>query len=644
MPADSRAVEPRWLSWGWAALLSACVLVIYWPALQYGLIWDDPLWYQQGQGRSAFELFVALPTYQFYRPLSLLYNRQFVSAEGVVNAPLLHALQIAAHCAATLLLLPALAALGVERWTARLAALFFAIFPLSFQAVAWQAPQGPHVMLWLLLAVLAAHGYQRRGSRLLLLVSLLAYAVALLFQESALPLVFLFFWLAAGNRPFADWRSWPRWPLLHLAVAGLYLLIWLNVPRREDVTGAGFQLNGLAYLLQGIVFPVARLAAGALHGWAPALLVAVFAAAVLALALGAWRAQGWRTALLAVLWTGAGLGPAWVGLSWDYVSVGERLFYVAAPGIALLWASAASWTFAATRPVQRGLGGLVMLGVVWFSLQHLRDLQQLYAVGAHHLQRAAAVLAERPGQRLLFVNFPDRFELRPPYYPLGFWGLTLAPPVVTLRDFARALTGPAGAADESLAAFLTSADDRNAWPYRVDLRGVNSAPEVIVAAARQVDRVYLSEYRPDGTLHLREAGAVRVVASGSAALAAFGEQAHLVSATVHEGEHVTVRLVWRALEAFGYAETVFVHVWRGDEFVQSADGDSLAELVPLYAWPPGGEIEDVREIQTHALPPGTYTVRVGLYRRSDGGRLPATAANGSRFPDDAVTVGVFQVR
>lgn len=651
MAAESTSTESRPSSppsggrgWSWPLLTLVLALVVYWPALNYGLIWDDPLWYQQGRDRLALELFVSLPTYQFYRPLSLLYNRQFVSAEGVVNAPLLHALQIAAHCAATLLLLPALAALGVERWTARLTTLFFAVFPLSFQAVAWQAPQGPHVVLWLLLALLAAHDYRRRGGRLSLLVSLPVYIVALLFQESALPLVFLFFWLAVGNRSLTDWRSWPRWPLLHLALAGLYLLIWLNVPRRADVTGAGFQLNVLAYLLQGIVFPVARLAAGALQDWATALQAAVFAIAVAVLALGAWRSQGRRTALLAALWTGAGLAPAWAGLSWDYVAIGERLFYVAAPGIALLWASVASRAFTATRPVSRVLGGAILLGVMWFSLQHLRDLQQLYAAGTHHLQRAAALLAERPGQRLLFVNFPDRFELRPPYYPLGFWGLTLAPPVVKLSDFARALNGPVSAEDETLAAFLTGADERAAWPYRVDLRGVNSAPEVIVAAARRADRVFISEYQPDGALYLREAGAVRDVASNGAALAVFGEQAHLVSATVHEGKRVTVRLVWRALKAFGYDETIFVHLWQGTTFVRSADGDSLAELVPLYAWPVISEIEDVREIDARDLLPGTYTVRVGLYRRSDGGRLPATAADGSRFPDDAVTVGGFQVR
>lgn len=642
---ETGSVEARVLKWGWPALLLALILIIYWPALNYGLIWDDPLWYRQGQGHSLLELFTALPTYQFYRPLSILYNQQFVSAEGVVNAPLLHALQLAAHCAATLLLGPALAALGVEHWAARLSALFFAVFPFSFQAVAWQAPQGPHVMLWLLLAVLAAHRYRQQRRGLFLVLSLAAYAVALLFQESALPLVFLFLWLTSKDQQPENRPRGPRWSLLHLALAGLYLLIWLNVPRRADVTGAGFQLNVLAYLLQGVVFPVGRLAAGFGQGWTPAALAALFAVAGAVLAASAWRAQGWRTVLLAVLWMGAGLGPAWVGLSWDYVSVGERLFYVAAPGIALLWASWAALAFTAKRAVARALGGLVLLGIVWASLQHLRDFQQIYAAGTQHLQRAVAVLAERPDQRLLFVNFPDRFELRPPDYPLGFWGLTLAPPVVTLRDFVRASRGGASAEDESLAAFLTGADDRTAWPYRVDMRGVNSAPEVIVDATRRADRVFISEYQPDGTLHLREAGAVRD-ASRSVAQVTFGDQAQIVSASINqsESERIGVRLVWRALQAFSYDETIFVHVWRGDEFVQSADGDSLAELVPLYAWPPGGEIEDVREIGTRGLPAGEYTVRVGLYRRSDGGRLAAVAADGNRWPDDAVPLGSFQVR
>jgi len=88
-------------------LLALIVLALYLPALRFGLIWDDPHWYRQGAGRALWEFFLPLPTYQFYRPLSILLNQQFVTAAGIVNAPLAHAVQIGAHLAAALLGLPA---------------------------------------------------------------------------------------------------------------------------------------------------------------------------------------------------------------------------------------------------------------------------------------------------------------------------------------------------------------------------------------------------------------------------------------------------------------------------------------------------------------------------------------------------------
>lgn len=620
----------------WAGLLAVAVLALYLPSLRYGLIWDDPLWYRQGAGQSLWQLFTALPTYQFYRPLAIWLNRQFVSPEGLIHAQALHALQIGAHLVSTLLCVPALQAAGLAHWPARLGGLFFALFPMGFQAVAWQAPQGPLLVAWLLLAILAAHRFQRSQHVRWLLASLGAYGVALLFQESALPFVFVFFWLAAR-----DWPRRRRWPWLHLVLAVAYTLLWLNVPRQSGVTGQGFQINVLAYLLQGVTFPMARLIAVWASGWTVEALTTLFALIIGLLVLGLWRAGEGRAALFSALWIGAGLLPVWAGLAWDYVYIGERLLYVAAPGIAALWAGWAAWSFSAAPRWRRAWGGLVLLGVLLVSLQHLVEFQRLYAAGTAHLQQAVSALAARPGQRVLFINFPDRFELRPPRYPLGFWGVTLAPPVVHLADFARAQTGRS-ADDESLAAFLTGADERAAWRYRVDMRGVNSAPQVLWEAAQRADVVYLSEYEPGGTLHLREVGSVRPAASG-AYRARFADQAQLVDAELMRGERVSLRLVWRALKPFGYEETIFVHLWRGAEFVISQDGDSLGELIPLWAWQPGWEIVDVREIDTRGLPPGEYELRVGLYRRGDGSRLEAASPAGQRVPDDAVSVGTFHL-
>ena len=404
------SAEPRWLAPAWAGLLAAVVLAVYLPALSYGLIWDDPRWYGQSAGKPAWQFFTGLASYQFYRPLSLWLNQQFIRPDGTIAASAAHAAQLAAHLAAVLFSAPALRALGVTAWPARLAALLFAASPFAIQAAAWQAPQGPWVISLTLAAVLAADQFQRGRGRAWLGVSLTAYAAALLFQESALPFVFLFFWLALEGPP---WRLRRRWPWLHAALAAGYLLIWLNVPRLGGVTGSGFDLTVLAYLLQGAAYPLARLGAPWLAGWPAGILAAGFALLILALLLGAWRAGQGRAALLAGLWLAAGFAPVWVGLAWAYVEVGERLLYPAALGIALLWANCVAWPRGG-----RLLGAAALALALGAAGFHLRDMRQLYAAGTRHLQAAESALAGAapPGTgaaRLLFVNFPDRFELRP---------------------------------------------------------------------------------------------------------------------------------------------------------------------------------------------------------------------------------------
>jgi hypothetical protein len=634
------------LRWGWFyGLLVVAVLALYAPTARFGLIWDDPKWYEQGAGRAFWQFFLPLPTYQFYRPLSLWLNQQFVSPAGVVNAPLAHALQIGAHLLAALLAAPALRALGLGEWHARLAALLFAVYPFSYQAVAWQqALQAPLAMLWVLCAVLAAHAFRRRGRAAWLGLSLAAYAAALLFQESALPFVCLFLWMAAPDLLKAprDWRN--GWPGLHLLAAAVYVWVWLSVPRQGGVTGAGFQPIVLAYGLQAAAFPVARPLAVWGAAWSVNTLHGVFGAVVALLLVGVWRGQSARAAALTGLWIAAGSLPVWAGLSWGYVEVGERLLYPASLGVAALWAGAAAWALAAGPGRRRALGGLLLVGVLGLSLQHWSRMHTLYRIGTQHLARTVKTLAATPEARVLLVNFPDRIEIRPPLYPLGFWGLTLAPVVQNVSDFALAAEGRS-AEDRSLSAFLTGAAERDEWPYRVDMRGVNSDPAALFEAARWADRVYLTDYLPDGTLRLREVGDVRPGAASRPVLATLGDAVRLAEAEIGEVEahSLTLRLVWECLQPLQLGDTIFVHIWKDGVYEGGADGDSLGELIPLYAWEAGTEVVDLRRIDLTSFEPGQHEVRVGIYNRDGGARYPALSAAGVRFADDEIVIGMVSL-
>ena len=630
--------------WWFYILLAAIVLVMYASSVRFGLIWDDPVYYQRGQAQtSLWQILTSLqpPTYQFYRPAAVLYMRLIVSPDGMVNAPLAHALQMAMHLIAALTAAPVLRALGFGLGHARLSALCFAIFPLSYQAVAWQQNQQPLMFLWILLAALAAAPYLKRKSVAFLALSLIAYALALLSQEGSLLFVFVFFWLALGDGP-VNLRRLMGWPLLHLGLAVTYILIWLSMPRQSNVTGQGFQPMALAYLLQGIGFPVAHALAGWMADWPLPGGMALFAAVGLALALGVWKWTSARASALCCTWIAVGLAPIWAGLSWDYVQLGPRLLYPASLGIAGLWGGWAAWAFSVNQSRwRRGLGALTLVAVLVVSFQQWRQFQRLYQVGTGHLARAVELLSSTSEARLLFVNFPDRIELRLRPYPMGYWGIVLSPIVQNLSDYARAETGRSGV-DRSASSFQVGADERGAWPYRVDMRGEDKGPGVLFQAALESDAVYLTRYRPDGTLDLQAVGSVRPARSTNT-LAVLGDVAQLAeaSADVSASRVLTLKLTWRCLGTLRENDTLFVHFWKDGAFMGDADGDSLGGLIPLTAWRPGTEILDVRQVDVSAWGPGRYQVRAGVYNRVDGKRYPARSSDGSQFPDDQVLVYAF---
>jgi hypothetical protein len=161
------------------------------------------------------------------------------------------------------------------------------------------------------------------------------------------------------------------------------------------------------------------------------------------------------------------------------------------------------------------------------------------------------------------------------------------------------------------------------------LRGVNAGPEELASAAAAVDGVYLSDYLPDGGLSLRRVGRIRPAPAEGVILASVGDAVALSDAElVRTAAGLSLRLTWRCLGRLDVNDTIFVHFWRDGTFAGSADGDSLGELVPPYAWAPGTEIEDVRPLSLEAFEPGRYEVRVGLYNRASGLRYATADADG----------------
>jgi hypothetical protein len=615
---------------------------LYVPSLGFGFIWDDPVWLGRLVGRPLWKLLTPLPDYQFYRPGTLLYHRLFLGPTGTFDAPLMHAAQIAFHLINISLTYALSRRLGLTKWTSTATAALMALYPFSHQAVAWAAAHQPLAAALqnatLLTYILAR---RRRRGQVAGGLSLLLFVAALAVHESTLPLAFLpllIEWVIHRQRPIT------RLTVAYLLAAAGFALLWLLTPRQANVASLHIDMRVLGYFAQGLVFPLL----GRPWGYepsqspSPALVLVLAAATLIALVAAAWRTDRAPSALVGASWALLGIAPVALGLEYNYVSLGSRLFYHAGPGIAILWACALLPPVgrALRRRLWRAVGATLLCLILVQSCLLLAGFDRIYAIGAQHIDQLIEV-AQNKSERLLFVNFPDRYTTRREPYPIGYWGLTLAPVSVDLGAFPAIVTGQ-HPQTESRSMPWIDADARDASLYVTDLRGLTVQADELYRLAQEMDAVYLSRYHADATLELEWAGATGAGATSNCPIAVFGHT--LCLAGVEIGEHpayLDITLTWLGLGSAEPHDTVFVHVGRpGQPPIAQADGDVWMNMLPLTTIQAGDTILDHRIVPLpEEMAPGPYRIAVGVYNRLTGQRLPASAPDGSLLPDDATIVG-----
>ncbi|MBI5565442.1 MAG: glycosyltransferase family 39 protein [Chloroflexi bacterium] len=101
-----------------------------------------------------------------------------------------------------------------------------------------------------------------------------------------------------------------------------------------------------------------------------------------------------------------------------------------------------------------------------------------------------------------------------------------------------------------------------------------------------------------------------------------------------------VQSAWRVKQASKPVSTaIFMHL-IGSEGQIAAQDDRLG--VPPHTWQPGDEFVQVHRIPLGQSSSGKYTLRLGLYNRTDNVRWAATDRSGANL-DDAVTVATIEV-
>jgi hypothetical protein len=633
------------------------LLIVAWfyaPALNFGFIWDDPVWYGHALGKTWWQALWPTADFQFYRPVSMLYVQLFRRPDGTFTAAPLHWAQIGWHLLNVALAYAISRRLGLERGAAITVATLVALNPFAYQAVAWAAPQQPMAGAlqngaWLtyLLSKLEIEGYpvshRRRQTggryRLFYSLSLLLFVLALSVQESTVALAFIPLLLEAvmklkvGDRKL---EIGSLQSLLYPILAGIFGLIWLFVPRQAGITDLVLDGRVGLYLLQGFIYPLLGRPDGYPPNFTipPIVIGLLFVLTVgLLLVLASRRGRG-RLALFGLVWALLVIAPAAIGLRYSYARLAPRLLYGAAPGVALLWVSGL-WPrppFGRRRWQLTGLLILVLIAVQSGWL--LANFRQLYQAGTDHMAEMLTA-AGGDNNRALFINFPDRYTPKQPPYPLGYWGLTLAPVVVELGDFAPVLTGNTPQT-QSHSLPRIDTDARANGPYHVDMRGVIIQPDELYTLAAEQDAVYLSRYRPDGRFALEAAGSLEQSAAPPCRLVLFGESVCLQAVQIERpGDALQVRLSWSTGAPLPPNLTIFTHLGRPGQPPQSqADGDAWRGMLPLAAWRPGDLIHEWRTLERPSAWEALH-LQIGVYDRTTGERLPAVTAGGRPLANDA---------
>lgn len=620
-----------------ASLILLIGLVAYWPTLRYNYYWEDPFDIGQAQALSYVQVLFSPNSNSYYRPLTLALMKLLMGS-GPVRSPLpFHISNVGWHLLAAVMLYGAARCWFHDRNLAFLGSLIFLLYPPAFEATA--RASSTH-SLFVVLAIGAMWLYalgRERGGRWPIPLALALTSLAVLIHENGVLLAPMVIALELSLLRQKRVPQFSSLAFLFLIPAGLFIILWLSIPKTVEPPQFGLYPIEALYLSQGLSFPFAR--------WISQIgglgLSAEWQAGIAAVATGTlftlWpRRKGWPSLLLALAWWAIALSLAWAARPIEYLAVSPRVMYFGSLGASLAWAGLAAESGSRLR---RTVGGVVVAAIALQSWVTLRAEVKLYEAGSKLMDQIVA--AGEGGGRLLFINIPDRFEYREPLYPLGYWGMLLAPVSQDLSDFVRFAAG-IQMETESLSDFPLRAAMVEASPYHINTRGSDAhASDLLYEKILWADEVYWTDYRPDGAMTIRAVGEVSREQGSAEAIGRFGERIELLKAESNwVGDSLQIALHWHSLASADIHDTVFVHVFDSSgALVGQGDGDSLNGLLPLSAWRPGDIVTDRRLIVSGSpLPPGDYRITVGIYNRVSGERYPAFDATGARAPDDELSV------
>ncbi len=642
----------------WWILLDASpvllAIALYGYALTLPFFLDDSAHFDILGGADPLAYWGRFPTFPFYRPIAFTIWDVWEVIAGGHDPVALHFLNVACFGISGVLigqvsrhLLPP----DTPPFAAPLVGWLFLLFPFAYQAVAMVAALfhltlvlGVTASLWF-----AIHWYKGTAGMWALFGCWVAAFVAVFSHETGvliIPALIGVLAILATRNPL-NWRRATTLVLPVGAIAFIYLLLWLEF-RPQDATGlTGDFAAGNAVLLQGLVYPFARVLRIGVTGDAAPETVFLLAAILLVIVFALiFRKRDYaQSALFGAIWYLLAILPASLFLAAGYVLGQPRLALFAWIGGAMMWAAvvAALWTKGRFARWGALLLIAVMMAVSVEFLTMRRD--NWLALREYQTQLEEVLLAEvKADSRLLIVNAPDfltpvQVDRR---FLLGTEGVLFADPAA---DYAAQLSVNVGAQD--LPHIRTAA-------YLDILRsdGIGYAPhppvlsrEGIIDMVESNDHIVVTQFSGATFWPVYVGGIVPDEVGSAAIQASFDDNAlYLLNAVAlfsNETNRVSVRLRWMVQRP--QPVKVFVHVYCANQFIAQSDGYPLGDTYPFSAWDAGTSRIDVREISLHehTVTPECLRLLVGLYNENDGTRLDVfDPATGEFFEQDSFVVQV----
>ncbi len=248
-------------------------------------------------------------------------------------------------------------------------------------------------------------------------------------------------------------------------------------------------------------------------------------------------------------------------------------------------------------------------------------------------------------------------------HPTLFWNAETAPTANLARrlalldgagDVVAAVEGPPGGASFATSTWRAGETVRD-WvvlqlPPDLPNGSYTLRAELAEAGARGAPAAVatLAEIAVEGRPRRFEAPALAATGDATFGDATIGETVRLAGVTgsttlsAAPGETVALSLVWQPQQTPGEELVRFVHLLDATGALQAQqDATPCAGACSAPSWLPGEFLVDEATLTLRAdLPPGRYSLVTGWYSQATQQRLPAIAADGTRYANDAAPLPV----